>query len=173
MGKLIDSCKFVVATQIYAAATTKWDNAVYTHGNAINVENYSHVTVVIIGGITAAATGSCTMICSTTSAACVVAGIAGGTSAYVNPGYYYKCFQTTAENDTWVKTAVASSTSIIAAMGTAAHENYIIEIDTAQMSLGPFIAVNVVGAGSAQLCGLYILSQPRYISAEDAPSALL
>jgi len=170
--KLIDSCHFAIATQIYAAATTKWDNQNYLMGNAINVKNYGHLSVLIIGGITAAATGSVTLICAATKAACVVAGIAGGTSAYVDPLYYYACPQSSEENDTWVKTAVASSTSIIAAMGTAAHENYIIELDTAKMSLAPWIAINVVGSGSAQLCGVYILSAPRYINSETAPTVL-
>lgn len=174
MGKLIDQVKFVVATQIYVPTTTTWNNQNYLLGNAINVESYRHVTIFILGGIAAVATGSVTVICAATDAACIVGGIAGGTSAYVNPGHYYLNSQTSAQSDTWTKTDVASTTSIIAALAATAHQNYIIEIETAKMTLGPWLAVNVVaGAGNDCYAAIYMLSQPRYISAEDAPTAIV
>lgn len=172
MGRLIDKCHFAIATQIYSAGATAWNNVTYLIGNAINVGDYGHVTIVIVGGNTAAATGSVCLLEAATSAACVIANV-GVSSWRVDPEFYYLCHQTSAENDTWVKTAVASTTSIIAAIGTAAYENYIIELDTAKMAHGgPFLSVNVVAAGAAQLCGLYILSDPRYVGAEAAPTVL-
>jgi len=162
MGKLIDSVKFAVAAQCMDGATT-WNNASYLRGNAINVENYRHLTVVILGGATGGVTGAVTLRQAATLAGVVV----GATIVPID--YVYINDQTAAESDTWTKTTVTNNTFTALA---AAHLNYIIELETAALTY-PFVGINIVAAvGEKYMGGLYILSQPRYISAEDAPSVL-
>jgi len=172
MGKLIDDVKFVVATPGHATATTTWDNATYLLGNAVNVENYNHVTVFLLGSHTTGAGGNLRFLESATSANCNAAGLAAGTAWIVDPEYYYVNTQTSAEWDTWTRTAVTSATVIVAPSATA-QTSYVIELDTAKMAHGgPFLAINMIADGSNCYAGIYILSQPRYISAETAPTAL-
>jgi len=172
--KLLDSCKFVVGTFPATAANTTWNNQTYLLGNAVNMENYGHLTVVLIGGPDPGPMGLTTLINAATDAACVIAGIAAGTSWYVDPSYYYVNTCTSAESDTWTKTAVATAGStIITAPFTVANENYIIELDAAALTHGPWVAVNSVQGTAGIFAALYILSQPRYISAETAPTAIV
>lgn len=160
--KLIDQVHFVIAGQCMDAATT-WNNASYLRGNAINVRNYGHLTVLIIGGAPGGANGAVTLRQAATDAGCVV----GGTIVPIE--HVYICTQTSAESDTWVKTDVTSNTFTMAQTN---YLNYLIELDTAALTYD-WVALNIVAMGGASyIAGLYILSQPRYINAETAPSAI-
>ena len=162
MGKLIDNVHFAIAGQCMDAATT-WNNESYLRGNAINVENYRHLTVVLIGGATGGVTGAVTL-----RQAATLAGVVVG-ATIVPLSWVYINDQTSAESDTWTKTAVTNNTFTAEA---ANYLNYIIELETAVLTY-PFVGINIVAAvGEKYMGGLYILSQPRYISAEDSPSAL-
>ena len=170
MGKLIDSVKFVVAAQCIDTQTA-WNNQTYDLGNAINVENYRHVTIVLIGGVAAGTQLAVKVVCAATDAACVIANV-GTTAALVPMEWVYKNIQTAVQSDTWVKTAVVSDT--FTPTTTTNHLNWVIEIETASMSLAPWLTINKVASGAANyMAALYILSQPRYISAEDAPTAIV
>lgn len=70
-----------------------------------------------------------------------------------------------------MKTAVTANTWTIPA---TAQLSNIIEFETAVLTAGlNWIGINVTAAGAGGLAScLYILSQPRYISAEDAPTAI-
>lgn len=160
--KLLDSCKFAIATQVQDGATAS-NNVNYLFGNAINVENYGHLTVVILNGTPGGANGAVTLRQAATLAAVLVG------ATIVPMSYVYVNTQTATESDTWVKTAVTSNTFTIPA---TAYLNYIIEINTSVLTY-PFVGLNIVASGgSGYLAALYILSQPRYISAEDAPSVI-
>lgn len=160
--KLIDSVKFAVATQVQDGVTTS-NNVNYLFGNAINVESYSHLTVVILNGTPGGAAGAVTLRQAATLATVLVG------ATIVPMSYVYINTQTSAESDTWVKTAVTSNTFTIPA---TAYLNYIIEIDTAVLTY-PYVGLNILASGGGgYLAALYILSQARYISAEDAPSVL-
>ena len=162
MGRLIDSVHFAVATQVQDGAVAS-NNVNYLYGNAINVENYRHLTVVILNGTPGGAAGAVTLRQAATLAAVLVG------ATIVPLSWVYINTQTAAESDTWVKTAVTSNTFTIPA---TAYLNYVIELETAVLSY-PFVGLNIVASGGAgYLSALYILSQPRYISAEDSPSVL-
>lgn len=163
MGKLIDEVHFAIAGQCMDAATT-WNNASYLRGNAVNVENYRHLTVVLLGGATGGATGAVTLRQAATAAGVVV----GGTIVPLD--WVYINDQTSAESDVWTKTAVVSNS--IASIEGANYLNYIFELETAVLTY-QWVGINIVAAGGEKyMGGLYILSQPRYISAEDSPSVL-
>ncbi len=164
MGKLIDQVHFVVGAPPSDIATA-WGNSTYLLGNAVNVENYGHVTIVMLQGTSAGATAAVSVRQAATAAGVVVG------AAIVPIDYRYLLTQTSAESDTWVKTAVTSNTWTIPA---TAQLSNIVEFDTAILTSGlNWIGINVTAAGGGGLAScLYILSQPRYISAEDAPTAI-
>ncbi len=166
MGKLIDSVHFVVAAQAYDA-TAVWNNASYWLGNAINVENYRHLTVVIITGVVTGAVGAITLRQASTAAGCVV----GATIVPIT--HVYKNLQTSSESDTWALVTTELASNVLTPTTTINMENYIIELETAVLTY-PWVAINLVSAATpAFMTALYILSQPRYISAEDAPTAIV
>lgn len=162
MSKLIDKVKFVVGAPPVDIATA-WDNTTYALGDYVNMEHYGHLTIVLLGGASAGGTGAVTVKEATD---------ASGTSAdTLNVDNRYLQTGTSAASDTWVKTAVTADTWTHPA--TAKLSN-IIEIDAADLSAGHnWVAVNITAAGGTTLMSaLYILSEPRYISAEDAPTAI-
>lgn len=160
--KLLDSVHFAVAIQTQDGVAAS-NNVNYLLGNAINVASYSHLTVVIISGNPGGAGGAVTLRQAATLATVLVG------ATIVPMDYVYVNTQTSTESDTWVKTAVTSNTFTIADTN---YLNYIIELDTAVLTY-PFVGLNIVASGGGgYLSALYILSQPRYINAESAPSVL-
>ena len=164
MGKLIDQVHFAVGFPPYDIATAI-DNSTYLKGNAVNVKNYNHVTIVILQGTSAGATAAVSVRQAATAAGVVVG------AAIVPIDYRYLLTQTSAESDTWVKTTVTANTWTIPA---TAQLSNVVEFDTAVLTAGlNWIGVNITAAGGGGLAScLYILSEPRYISAEDSPTAI-
>jgi hypothetical protein len=164
MGKLIDKVHFAIAAQCLDFATTL-NNATYLLGNAVNVKNYGRLTVVIMGGSSAGVTGAVTLRQAATAAGVVV----GATIVPIE--WVYVNTQTSVESDTWVKTAVTDDS--ITSIAGAHYLNYIIELETAVLTY-EWVGLNIVAAGGAKyMSALYILSDPRYICAEDAPSCIV
>jgi len=162
--KLIDQVKFVVAAQCLDFATTL-NNATYLLGNAISMKNWGHLTVVITGGSSGGVTGAVTLRQAATAAGVVV----GATIVPIK--YVWINTQTSAESDTWVKTDVVANS--ITSIASAHYLNYVIELD-AQALTYEWVGLNIVANGGAKyMSALYILSEPRYISAEDAPTAIV
>lgn len=163
--KLLDQMKFVVGAPPFDVATAL-DNTTYLLGNAVNVKLYNHVTIVMIGGVFAGGANACavTIKQAETDAISVA-------SDNVPISYRYLCTATSAQSDTWVKTAVTSNTWTWAALN---HLANIVEFDTAVLNEDhDWIAVNTVAAGASALMSvLYILSNPRYAQAEDTPTSL-
>jgi hypothetical protein len=163
MGKLIEEVKFVIAGQATDGATT-WNNASYLRGNAINVKNYRHLTVLIIGGAPGGAQGAVSLRQAATDAGVVVG------ATIVPLKWVYVNTQTAAQSDTWVRTAVVANTFTMAQTN---YLNYLIELETAVLTYS-WVGLNVVAmGGQSYISAVYILSQPRYIGAEDAPSAIV
>lgn len=161
--KQIDLNKFVVGFPSVDIATAI-DNTTYLLGNAVNVALFGHVTIVLIGGASAGGTGAVTIKQAATDALSVA-------SDNVPISYRYVCTQTSAQSDTWVKTAVTSNTWTHPA---TAQIHNIVEFDTAALNADhKWIGVNIVAAGGTTLMScLYILSNPRYAQAEDTLTSL-
>lgn len=164
-GKLIDQVHFAVGAYPVSIQNTGLDQSSYALGEVVNVGKYGHVTIVLIGG--AFAGTSAITVRSATSAAGVSV-----SSDKVTIAHRYLCTGITAGSDTWVETDVSSSTWTWPATANLAN---VIEFDTASLEAGhEWVAVNAVaaGVGASLIAALYILSEPRYISAETAPTAL-
>lgn len=162
--KLIDQVKFVIGAPPSDIATA-WDNSTYLLGNAVNVGKWGHITVVIMVGVAAGATAAVSLRQAATAAGVVV----GATIVPIS--YRWVLTQTSAESDTWVKTAVTANTWTIPA---TAQISNIVEVDTAALTDGyDWIGVNVTAAGGTNLAAcLYILSGPRYHYTPAGPTAL-
>lgn len=163
MTKLIESVKFVVGFPP-CDINTAMDNTTYVKGDYINMADWGHLTVVLLGGASAGGTGSVTVKCATDAA---------GTSADTMTTVKYRYLQTgtSAASDTWVKTSVTAGTWDHPATANLAN---VIEIDGSELPTGHnWVAINIDSAGGTTLMScLYILSEPRYISAETAPTAI-
>jgi hypothetical protein len=162
--KLIDKVHFVVGAPI-ANINTAWDNTTYALGDYVNMANYSHLTIVLIGGASAGGTGAITVKQATD---------ATGTSAKnVTVANRYLQTGTSSASDTWVKTTVTSNTWTHPATANLCN---IVEIDAASLDKDngfTWVAINITSAGgTTNMCALYILSDPRQISAETAPTAI-
>lgn len=164
--KQIDLVKFVVGAPPIDVAVAL-DNTTYLLGNAVNVANYGHVTIVLLGGVFAggANAAAVTIKQAETDALSV-------SSDNVPISYRYLNTQTSSQSDTWVKTAVTNNTWTWPAISNLAN---IVEFDTAVLNEDhKWVGVNVVAAGAgALMSALYILSNPRYAQAEDTQSALV
>jgi hypothetical protein len=163
MTKLIEKCKFVVGFPP-VDINTAMDNTTYTKGDYVNMKNWGHLTIVLIGGVSAGGTGSVTVKCATS-----VAG--GSVDSLTTVKWRYLNTNTSTASDTWTKTAVTAYTWDHPA---TANLSNVIEIDADELPTDHnFVAINIDSAGGTTLMScLYILSEPRYISAETAPTAI-
>ncbi len=164
-GKLIDNVHFVVGAYPVSIQSTGFDNTTWVLGEAINVRDYGHVTMVLLGGAFAG-TSAITVKQATTAAGISVS------ADNVTIEHRYLCTGTTA-SDTWVETDVSTNTWTWPATANLAN---VVEFDTASLNDGhDWVAINAVAAGvGASILGvLYILSEPRYISAATAPTAIV
>lgn len=162
--KLIDQVKFVVGFPPCDINTAQ-DNSTYLKGDYVHMKYYDHLTIVLLAGASAGGTGSVNVYQATDAA--------GGSAKTVGVDYRYLCTATNAASDTWVKTTVTSDTWDHPA---TANLYNVIEVDSTQLDIeGGFewVAINIDSAGGTTYgAALYILSGPRYISAETAPTAL-
>jgi hypothetical protein len=164
--KLIDTVKPFVGAWPVSIQTTGFDNTTYLLGDSVNVENYGHVTIILIGGAFGGASGAVTIKQSAADDISV-------SSDNVPISYRYLCTATSAASATWTKTAITSNTWTWPATNYLAN---IVEFDTAVLNADHnFVAVNVVaaGTGSSLLTVLYLLSEPRYITAETDIGTLM
>lgn len=164
--KLIDKCHFVIGAPC-ANINTAWDNSTYALGDYVHMGKYNHLTIVLIGGAASGAASAITIKQATSAA--------GGSAKNVTVASMYACTSTSAASDTWTKTTVTSNTWTPTT--TTANLHYIVELDAADLDIAnsfEWVAVNVAGSGGGTnyFSCLYILSDPKIVSAETAPTAI-
>ncbi len=165
-SRFIDTHKVVIAVPPSTPNTAN-DNTTYLLGDYINMADYNHCAVIMVGG---AFTGTSVVnVYQATSAA-------GGSAKIISAlTERFLCTATSAASDTWVATAVTSSTWTWPATNNLAN---IVEINARDLDIAngfQWIAVNTATSGQAgdRLCVIYILSEPRYLKAENSPSAII
>lgn len=157
--KLIDRVKFAIGAPC-ANINTAWDNTTYALGDYVHMIYHNQLTIVLVGGAASGAASAVTVKQATTAA--------GGSAKNVTLDYVWVNTATSAASDTWTRTAVTSNT--FTPTTTTANLSYILEIHVSQLDLAnsfEFVAINIAGGGGGTnyYSCLYILSDPRYVSA--------
>lgn len=165
-ARFIGKHKVVIGFPPYDVATAA-DNSTYAKGEYINMADYNHATVIILGGASAGGTGAVNIYQATNASGGSAKIISAFTERFLNTS-------TSTASDTWVSTAVTASTWTHPA---TANISNIVEIDARDLDGAngfSWIAVNVAAAGGTTLMAcIYILSEGRFLMREKSPSAII
>lgn len=132
-------------------------NAIATEPDYVNMENYSHLSIIIALGATNANPVTFTVKYSSSSS--------GGTAMAFN---YYA--ETTASTDVLGARTAATTAGFAAANDSTSNIFYVIEIDASEIPDG-YNFVGLVASGATTTtpgCAIGVLSGPRYAGAESA-----